>query len=309
MTARGVMVGLAQRAPLPIGDSLEPFRVDVAATLEKHPEIGMLVYPEMHLHDAGHLPEAERAAALEAAAVPLDDPFVAALGEIAAAHGIWLVPGSIGERSDEGYFNTELLFDPRGTLRARYRKMFPWRPFEPHRPGTEFVVTDLAAESPLLAAESPHLGAVGLSNCYDAWFPEHTRQLAWLGADLVVNVVKTTSHDREQELVLARANAIVNQVYVLSVNCAAPAGRGRSIAVDPEGWVLGEAGLGEDTLVVHYDPERVARVRRTGTGGTNRLWEQFSPDDEPVPLPMYGGRIDPARWAPRSPTEPPAPPA
>jgi predicted amidohydrolase len=117
----------------------------------------------------------------------------------------------------------------------------------------------------------------------------------------VVNVVKTTSQDREQELVLARANAIVNQLYVLSVNCAAPAGRGRSIAVDPEGWVLGEAGLGEDTLIVHYEPERVARVRRTGTSGTNRLWEQFSPDDEPIPLPMYGGRIDPARWAPGSP--------
>ncbi len=294
MTRGKLVIGLAQRTPLPVGASLEPFREDVAVTLREHPEIEMLVYPEMHLHDAGHLPESERAAALEAAAVPLDDPFVAALGEIAAAHGVWLVPGSIGERSDDGYFNTELLFDPQGVLRARYRKMFPWRPFEPHRPGAEFVVAELGV------GEYGH-GAVGLSNCYDAWFPEHTRQLAWLGADLVVNVVKTTSQDREQELVLARANAIVNQLYVLSVNCAAPAGRGRSIAVDPEGWVLGEAGLGEDTLIVHYDPERVARVRRTGTSGTNRLWEQFSPDDEPIPLPMYGGRIDPARWAPGSP--------
>jgi predicted amidohydrolase len=294
MTRGKLVIGLAQRTPLPVGASLEPFREDVAATLREHPEIEMLVYPEMHQHDAGHLPESERAAALEAAAVPLDDPFVAALGEIAAAHGVWLVPGSIGERADNGYFNTELLFDPQGVLRARYRKMFPWRPFEPHRPGTEFVVAELGG------GEHGH-GAVGLSNCYDAWFPEHTRQLAWLGADLVVNVVKTTSQDREQELVLARANAIVNQLYVLSVNCAAPAGRGRSIAVDPEGWVLGEAGLGEDTLIVHYEPERVARVRRTGTSGTNRLWEQFSPDDEPIPLPMYGGRIDPARWAPGSP--------
>lgn len=293
MTRGKLVIGLAQRAPLPVGAGLERFREDVAATLAAHPEIEMLVYPEMHLHDAGHLPEAERAAALEAAAVALDDPLVAALGGIASAHGIWLVPGSIGERSADGYFNTELLFDPRGALRGSYRKMFPWRPFEPHRPGTEFVVAELDSGE-------RHHGSVGLSNCYDAWFPEHTRQLAWLGADLVVNVVKTTSQDREQELVLARANAIVNQLYVLSVNCAAPAGRGRSIAVDPEGWVIGEAGLGEDTLIVHYDPERVARVRRTGTSGTNRLWAQFSPDDEPIPLPMYGGRIDPARWAPGS---------
>lgn len=294
MAVETLVIGLAQRAPLPVGRSLDPFRSDVAQTLRERPEIQMLVYPEMHLHDAGHLPEGERAAALEAAAVPLDDPFVAELGAIASEHGIWLVPGSIGERAADGYYNTELLFDPSGELRARYRKMFPWRPFEPHRPGTEFVVAELEFEG------RGH-GAVGLSNCYDAWFPEHTRQLAWLGADAVINVVKTTSQDREQELVLARANAIVNQAYLFSVNCAAPTGRGRSIAVDPEGWVLGEAGLGEDTLVVRYDPERVAGVRRAGTTGTNRLWKQFLPGDDPVELPMYGGRIDPERWTPRAP--------
>lgn len=291
---RGVLViGLAQRAPLPVGQSLDAFRDDVARTLGAHPEIEMLVYPEMHLHDAGHLPEAERAEVLEAAAVALDDPFVTELGSVAAEHGIWLVPGSIGERAGDGYFNTELLFDPEGALRAHYRKMFPWRPFEPHRPGTEFVVAELDAGG------GRH-GSIGLSNCYDAWFPEHSRQLAWLGADAIVNVVKTTSQDREQELVLARANAIVNQVYMFSVNCAAPVGRGRSIAVDPEGWVIGEAGLGEDTLVVRYDPDRVISVRRDGTSGTNRPWAQFLPGDDPVPLPMYEGRIDPGRWAPGS---------
>src|SRR3712207_8004307 len=46
-------------------------------------------------------------------------------------------------------------------------------------------------------------------------FPEVTRHLAWMGAEVVVNPVKTTTADRAQELVLARANAIVNQVYVL----------------------------------------------------------------------------------------------
>src|SRR5690606_36553554 len=123
MTTAALMVGLAQRAPLPVGTGLDAFRDDVAKTLEAHPEIRLLVYPEMHLHDAGHLPEPERARALESAAVSLDDPFVVELGAIAAEHGIWLVPGSIGERAEDGYYNTELLFDPAGALRARYRKM------------------------------------------------------------------------------------------------------------------------------------------------------------------------------------------
>lgn len=285
-------IGLAQRAPLPIGGTLDAFREDVAATLKAHPGIDMLVYPEMHLHSAEHLPETERKAALEAAAVPLTDRFVTELGSVAAQHGIWLVPGSIGERANDGYFNTELLFGPDGKLCVRYRKMFPWRPYEPHKPGTEFVVADVNRR--------PTTVSLGLSNCYDSWFPEHTRQLAWLGAQAVINVVKTTTSDREQELVLARANAIVNQLYFYSVNCAAPVGRGRSIAIDPEGYVLAEAGCGEQTLVVPFNPGRLAMVRRVGTCGLTRPWDQFDPADTPINLPMYDGRIDPNRWSPQA---------
>ncbi|MBP1326853.1 putative amidohydrolase [Leucobacter exalbidus] len=285
-----LFIGLAQRSPIAYENPLPQFRRDVAATLAARPEIGLLVYPEMHLHGTEHLPEADRPAALKSAAAALDSTFVQALGEIAAEFQIWLSPGSIGERGPNGeFYNTQLLFDPAGQLRAHYRKIFPWRPFEPHLPGTEFSVTEMDS-----------LGAAGLSICYDAWFPEHSRQLAWLGADLVLNIVKTTSDDREQELALARANAIVNQNYMISVNCAGPVGRGRSIAVGPEGWVLAEAGLGEETLVVPFSRAEVTRVRTEGTAGSNRLWHQFGPTDAPVPLPMYEGRIDPRTWTPRT---------
>lgn len=281
-------VGLAQRAPLTGPDPLADFRADVAAASARFPELGMIIYPELHLHSADDLPANDRPAALREKAVRLDSEFVAEIGRIAAEHNIWLCPGSIGEIADDGsFFNTQLLFSPAGDLASTYRKMFPWRPFEPHRPGTDFVV-----------AQTPDHGAFGLSICYDAWFPEHSRHLAWMGADAILNIVKTTSQDREQELVLARANAIVNQVYVLSVNCAGPVGRGRSIVVDPEGLILGEAGLGEDTIIVRVDPGRVERVREIGTAGTNRMWSQFACDDDPIPLPLYGGTLDPKRWSP-----------
>jgi predicted amidohydrolase len=281
-------VGLAQRIPLTGSDPLVGFRADVAATSARFPEIGMLVYPELHLHGVEDLPIADRESALQRKAVPLDSEFVAGIGRIAAEHRIWLCPGSIGEVAANGsFFNTQLLFSPDGELVSAYRKMFPWRPYEPHTPGTDFVV-----------APVPGHGTYGLSICYDAWFPEHSRHLSWMGADATLNVVKTTSQDREQELVLARANAIVNQVYMLSVNCAEPVGRGRSIAADPEGFVLGEAGLGEDTISVRVDPARVRRVREVGTAGTNRLWSQFNADDAPIPLPLYDGTLDPARWSP-----------
>ncbi|MFT4232979.1 MAG: carbon-nitrogen hydrolase family protein [Leucobacter sp.] len=286
-----LVIGAAQRSALAFEDPLEAFRDDVAKTMRASPEIDLLVYPELHLNGNEHLPEEDRNEAFERAAVPLDSEFVAGIGSIAAERGIWLCPGSISERGPEGeLFNTQLLFDPSGRLRASYRKIFPWRPFETHQPGTEFVVQDLDGR-----------GVAGMSICYDAWFPEHSRQVAWLGAEVVLNVVKTTSPDRAQELVLARANAIVNQNVVVSVNTAGPIGRGRSIVVGPEGFVMAEAGIGEETLVVRFDAADVQAVRERGTMYTNRLWEQFTPADAPVPLPMYGGRIDPAEWAPRRP--------
>ena len=160
-------------------------------------------------------------------------------------------------------------------------------------PGNEFVVFEMAG-----------VGRIGLSICYDAWFPEHSRQLAWLGADVVLNVVKTTTPDRQQELVLARANAIVNQTFMVSVNCAGPVGQGRSLIVDPEGLVRTEA-VSENAVVLTdvLDLGHVDRVRRFGTAGLNRMWSQYRPEDRPVDLPLYGGRIDPATWAPRWETE------
>ena len=279
-------VASAQRAPLPAGAGLDAFAADVQRTLRQHPA-DLLVYPELHLF--GTTPGPDQTRELRSAAVPLDDPFVAALGSIARSEGVWLIPGSICETGPDGeLFNTALVFSPDGELVASYRKVFPWRPFEPYDPGDRFTTFDI-----------PGAGRFGLSICYDAWFPESTRHLAWQGADVVLNVVKTTTPDRAQELILARANAIQNQVFMVSVNCAGPEGRGRSIVVDPEGDILAEdEGAEPATLVVEIDTDAVARARRDGTAGTNRMWSQFRAGDRPIELPLYGGRIDPARWTP-----------
>jgi methylthioribose-1-phosphate isomerase len=63
------------------------------------------------------------------------------------------------------------------------------------------------------------------------------------GREAVVQPMLTATSDRDAQLVLARANAIFNKLYVVSVNAAAPAGLGRSLIVDPEGIVrLGSSG-------------------------------------------------------------------
>ncbi len=286
---RTLAIAAVQASPLPIGGPLDAFAADV----RRHREAGadLVVYPELHLFGSQDWPDPERERRLRAASAPLQGSFVDALCEIAREAGVWLVPGSVCERGEnDELFNTALAIAPDGRLVASYRKIFPWRPFEPYDPGDRFVTCGLGA------------GTAGLSICYDAWFPEVSRHLAWMGAEVVVNIVKTTTPDRAQELVLARANSIVNQTFTVSVNCAAPVGMGRSIVVDPEGEVLATAGASPEVLRVTLDLDQVGRVREHGTAGSNRMWSQFLPTDAALELPLYKGRIDPHRWEPRAAT-------
>lgn len=285
-----------QAPPRLIGEPFAAFADEARRTVERHPESKLLVFPELHLFGDGD-PDLQREEALRAAAEPLDGPRVEALAGLAEELGVWLVPGSVCERGERGeLFNTQIVLAPAGELAGSYRKIFPWRPHEPYEPGDRFVVVDLDG-----------IGRVGLNICYDAWFPETSRQLAWMGAEVILNVVKTTTADRAQELVLARANAIVNQVFVVSVNCGGPTGQGRSIVVGPEGEVIAEAPDASPTLLAaELELDAVGQVRTQGTAGVNRMWSQFRPDEPPIPLPVYQGRIDPASWQPQTPSPAPA---
>jgi formamidase len=228
------------------------------------PGVQLVMFPELHLPALPPLLEAhgERPADL---AVEVPGPLTEQLGEIARASGVWLVPGSVYERAeDERVHNTCLVLSPEGELAATYRKVFPWQPHESSAPGDRFVTFEI-----------PDVGRLGLSICYDGSFPETCRQLAWMGAEVVLQPSLTTTSDRTQELVMARANAIFNQLYVVSLNAGLPAALGRSLIVDPEGLVRLQAGDGEELLTDVLDLDAVTRVREHGTAGVSRLWDQF----------------------------------
>jgi predicted amidohydrolase len=246
-----------------------------------------VVFPELHLHGA---PNGKTASddQLRAEAQSLDGNRIQELGRLASSLGVWLVPGTVCEPDGNGgVFNTAIAFSPDGDLRAAYRKCFPWRPYEFFTPGKQFVTFDLDG-----------FGRVGLSICYDMWFPEVARHLTWMGAEIILSPAQTTTCDREQEVVLNRAAAIANQVFVVSPNAATPVGTGRSLIVDPEGRVRTQAGESPVVLTDVVDLDEVSRVRQFGTAGLNRLWSQFTEQDTPLELPLYEGRIEPRRWQP-----------
>jgi predicted amidohydrolase len=286
---RSIRIAAVQAQPLPIGAPLDAFAADLNRVLKDSGGADLVLYPELHLFGSEEEAPERRNDLLRASAAPLDGPLVAGLGAIARGAGVWLVPGSVCELGPEGeLFNTALVFSPHGELVASYRKVFPWRPYEPYDPGDRFVTFDIDG-----------VGRFGLSICYDSWFPEVTRHLAWMGAEVVLNIVKTTTPDRAQELVLARANSIVNQTFTASVNCAGPIGKGQSLIVGPDGEVLRELGDDRPGVIVEtIDLDAVSRIHEEGTAGLNRMWDQFLPTDPALELPLYGGRIEPTRWNP-----------
>ena len=266
--------------------AVSELRAELLGLLEDFPATRMVIFPEFHTCRVSGGP-AERERNYRTIAEPLDGPRLKALREVACEARVWLVPGTIIEEGAAGeLFNTAVAISPDGELAAVYRKIFPWRPFEPFTPGTEFAVFDI-----------PEVGRFGLCVCYDLWFPEVIRQLAWLGAEVVLCPTQTSTRDRDQELILARAAAIQNQVYVVSGNSADPTGTGRSLIADPEGLVRVQAPSEVTSFLTDVlDLDAVARVRQFGTCGLNRMWSQFKPGDAPIPLPLYEGFIDPRRW-------------
>jgi predicted amidohydrolase len=195
----------------------------------------------------------------------------------------WLIPGSFFEKAGKKVFNTAVVISPEGKMVTKYRKIFPWRPLEETNPGDSFCVFDI-----------PGKGRFGLCICYDQWFPEIVRNLAWMGAEAILHPTATTTSDRPQELVLSQAQAIFNQVYFLSVNGVGAGGVGKSIFVDPEGHVLQIAGERETILTEVIDLDLVHRVREYGTLGLSQLWKDLRSFRKRFPLYQEGihrGRI------------------
>jgi formamidase len=283
MADRSLFVAALQTAGIPNdpAGTLVQFEQRVRSARSLLDGVQLVLAPELHLMALpGLLDESD--GAMQERAVEIPGALTARLGALAKETGVWLVPGSVWERTDEGIYNTALVFSPQGELVTSYRKCFPWQPFETSRPGRSVVTFDIEG-----------IGKLGLAICHDGVFPEVFRQLAWDGAEAILQVVLTGTSDRDAEVVVARANAIVNQVHIVNVNAASPVGNGRSIVIDPEGSVRYEAGSGEEVLTTVLDFDAVRLVRERGAFGMNKLWEQLDRHGAELELPMYGGRYQP----------------
>jgi predicted amidohydrolase len=201
-------------------------------------------------------------------------PLTERLQALARKTGQWLVPGSMWEMDGDKRYNTALVISPQGEIVAKYRKMFPWLPYEVGTTsGDQFCVFDI-----------PEVGRFGLCICYDMWFPEVSRQLAWMGAEVIIQPTLTPTSDRELELVMARANALFNQCYFVSINGIGEWGGGRSTIIDPDGRILQEASTNQTFMTELIDLDHTTRTREYGTLGLGQTLKQLRDSGHKFPL-------------------------
>ena len=182
------------------------------------------------------------------------EDFEEQMQELARKHKVWLLPGSVFHKVNGHIYNTASVISAEGHVVARYQKMFPFYPYEVGvTPGSEFCVFDI-----------PDVGRFGVSICYDMWFPETTRTLAVMGAEVILHPTLTGTIDRDIELSIARASAAINQCYFFDINGLDAGGSGRSIVCGPEGRVLYQADNNEEIIPIEMNMEKVRRSREMG---------------------------------------------
>jgi deaminated glutathione amidase len=203
-----------------------------------------------------------------------DDPFLAAMRQLAREIGVWILVGSLvidpsGEsdaaEAETRLANRSFLLDAEGGIVAKYDKIHLFdidlpngesiRESNAYRPGHRTVI-----------AETPW-GKLGMTVCYDARFPHLYRLLAQAGADfLSVPSVFTVPTGKAHWEVLLRSRAIENGAFVFAPaqtgeHTAGRKSYGHSLIVDPWGEVMAEGGEGVGIITAKIDPARVAKVR------------------------------------------------
>ncbi|HUC90030.1 MAG TPA: carbon-nitrogen hydrolase family protein [Patescibacteria group bacterium] len=215
----------------------------------RHPDL--ILFPEVFIQG----PDGNNAAAL-AEPIP-SGPTTQALIKLAKEQKVWLVPGTLMEKGDNGkIYNTAIVISPDGAIVAKYRKAFPARPLEPSDMGDKFVVFDI-----------PGKGRIGIMICYDAQQPEVARTLAWMGAEVIL---KPTFQDDSEggeacRMPIVITRAIENQAYVVDCNAAAPLANGHSAIIDPEGRVVEKLSTTEAYTSAVLDLDKVYQVREYGS--------------------------------------------
>ena len=187
------------------------------------------------------------------------------ISQLAESYNVYILAGSIPEREGDKLYNTSYLFDKTGSIIAKHRKMHL---FDIDVKGRiTFKESDVLTAGDDFTIADTDFGRIGIGICYDVRFVEPARIMAEKGAEILFypGAFNQTTGPAHWEL-LFRSRALDNQVFCIGV---APAlnidasyhSYGHSIAVNPWGEVIAQAGEKEELVICEIDLSEIKKVR------------------------------------------------
>jgi predicted amidohydrolase len=201
----------------------------------------LIVLPE--LCTTGYLFDSVEA--LNGLAEPLDGPVVTRFSELAVDNASTIVFG-IAERAGNELFNTAVVVSPDGSMGAQRKR---------HLARLEKHLFSVGGTAVVHQTPAATLGSV---MCFDAWFPERSRILTELGAEVLCCPSNFGGPD---SLDVFRVRALENRVFVIVANRVGSERlgpvqadfRGDSRVIGPDGTVLSSGGNEEALNIIDID--------------------------------------------------------